>query len=342
MIVTSTPLRISFVGGGSDLPAFTDGPWAEEGAVVSSTIGLKTHVVINTRQAPGKRYRLSYSQTEEVDGLLDIKHDIIREALCYRLGTQTVPNPSLHKGIEITSIADVPYGTGLGSSSSFAVGLLHALHIMGNSSFTWSDLARQACHVEIDRCHKPIGRQDQYAAAFGGLTFYTFCQGEVRVEPIIILPEVKRQIQSNLLLLWTGRTRDASVPLKAQSTEIALSDSRERASIRAMANLAYALRARLQGGDPHAIGEHMRAAWALKKSLPGVADNQINHWCQQAASAGREEAEPFGVKLLGAGGGGCLLVYALKERHKDIIEATGLAPLPVELTSKGSTLVAKS
>lgn len=331
MIITKTPLRISFVGGGSDLPAYTDGPRGEVGAVVSAAIDL--HIYVAVHQHFSHRTRVAYSRIEDVPHPSYLKHDIARECMKHLLPDQG------EAGFEITSVADVPYGTGLGSSSSYAVGLVHALRVITGKTTEAHQLATDACAIEIEACDKPVGRQDQFAAAYGGLNLFEFARGMGGVvrQPIIMTSQHLEELQNNLMLLWTGRTREASDHLKVQAPRIA-EDSRDRASVRSMANLAYELRDRLKDGDIHAVGYIMSAAWALKKSLPGVADDQINYWCQLAREA-IPNGRPFGIKLLGAGGGGCLLVYAPRMYHMDILSAVSLRQIPFQFSRTGSELI---
>src|SRR5882757_8809754 len=209
MIISKTPLRMSFVGGGSDLSVFYR---KYGGAVVSTAINKFVYVTVNKKF--DDRIRLSYSKTEDAKSAEKIKHPLVREAL-QMLG--------IRGGVEITSIADIPgKGTGLGSSSSFTVGLLNALHAFADRYASAEKLAQESCTIEIERCGEPIGKQDQYAAAFGGFSFIQFNPNDsVSVEPIICQRETMRQLEKNLVVFYTGITRSASAILKTQSNAVA-------------------------------------------------------------------------------------------------------------------------
>jgi len=216
MIISKTPLRMSFVGGGSDLPVFYR---KHGGAVVSTAINKFVYVTVN--QKFDDRIRLSYSKTEDAKSAEKIKHPLVREAL-QMLG--------IRGGIEITSIADIPAkGTGLGSSSSFTVGLLNALHAFANRYAAAEKLARESCTIEIERCGEPIGKQDQYAAAYGGFNLIEFNPDDsVSVEPIICKRETLRHLQENTLVFYTGITRSASALLKTQSATMASDKAKQK------------------------------------------------------------------------------------------------------------------
>ncbi|MBI5384060.1 MAG: GHMP kinase [Verrucomicrobia bacterium] len=304
MIISRTPLRMSFVGGGSDLPAFCR---RFGGAVVSTAIDKYVYVTVNPKF--DHRIRVSYAKTEEVGSVAKIKHPLVREAMRL-LG--------LDGGIEITSIADIPSrGTGLGSSSSFTVGLLHALHAYAGRYAAAEQLAREACHIEIDRCSEPIGRQDQYAAAYGGLNFIQFhADDSVSVDPIVCKRETLRALQENILSFYTGITRRSAGVLKDQQEVMASQRSKQRVMKR-MVQLAHDLRAELQKNNLAAFGELLHENWEFKRSLTGgISTAQIDRWY---ALARREGAR--GGKLLGAGSGGFLMFYAPRERHDAIARA---------------------
>lgn len=324
MIITRAPFRISFAGGGSDLSAFTN---YYDGAVVSATIDLGVTVILKERFEGG--LRVAYSRVEDVKDNSLLENDLVRHAL-EKFG--------LHTDLEIVSVGDVPHSLGLGSSSSFLVALIQALRAHNGLSWSWLSLAKDACDVEIVRAGRCAGLQDQYAAAFGGLTFYKFTRyGQVIPDPIDLPDPLLRSLESRLLLLWTGRYKDTHEVLKGQIKAIQEGEVGHRASILAMANLAHKLRDGLKDGDIDAVGEVMQAAWSLKKMLPGVSDSQIDIWCRAAAEA--VAPDPFGCKILGAGGGGCLLVYAPVEKHQNVIEATGLRQIPFRLVPGGCRLL---
>ena len=306
MIISRTPLRISFVGGGSDLPVFYR---RFTGAVVSSAIDQFVYVTINKKF--DEKIRVSYSRTEEVRSVERLKHPLVREAMKLL---------DIHGGVEITSVADIPArGTGLGSSSSFTVGLLHVLHAYAERYASSEQLAREASLIEIERCGEPIGKQDQYAAAFGGLNFIQFnADDSVIVEPIICKRDTIQAIQNHILIFYTGLTRSASSILKHQQSALA-SEKRKQQVMRRMVELAHELRRELQRNRVASFGEILHQGWLLKKSLTaGISSEALDHWYSRARKAGA-----LGGKLLGAGAGGFFLFYAPPERHEAICRALG-------------------
>ena len=308
MIISRTPLRISFAGGGSDLPVFYR---RFGGAVVSTSIDQFVYVTINKKF--DEKIRVSYSRTEEARSVERIKHPLVREAMKLL---------EIQGGVEITSIADIPArGTGLGSSSCFTVGLLHVLHAYSERYASAEQLAREASLIEIERCGEPIGKQDQYAAAFGGLNFIQFHQDDtVTVDPILCQRDTVSQIQANLLFFFTGLTRSASDILRRQRSALATEKKKQQVT-RRMADLAGDLRRELQLNRLSSFGEILHEGWRLKKSLAsGIASGPIDDWYLRARKAGAA-----GGKLLGAGAGGFLMFYAPLDRHEAIARA--LSPL---------------
>ena len=304
MIISRTPLRMSFVGGGSDLPVFCR---KFGGAVVSTAIDQYVYITVNKKF--DENIRVSYSKTEEARSVDRIKHPLVREAM--KLA-------GLRGGVEITSVADIPArGSGLGSSSTFTVGLLHALHAHAGRHASAEQLAREACEIEIDRCGEPIGRQDQYAAAFGGLNFIRFNPDDsVVVEPIICQRETLRAVQEHILVFYTGITRSASAILQHQ--QAALAGERKKQNVtKKMVALAHDLRRDLQANRVAAFGEIIHEGWLLKKSLTkGISTDLIDDWYDKARRAGA-----VGGKLLGAGTGGFLMFYSPPDRHEAIAHA---------------------
>jgi D-glycero-alpha-D-manno-heptose-7-phosphate kinase len=314
---------MSFVGGGSDLPAFYR---RFGGAVVSTAIDKYVYVTVNPKF--DHRIRVSYSKTEEVETVAKIKHPLVREAMRL-LG--------MDGGMEITSIADIPSrGTGLGSSSSFTVGLLHALHAYAGRYAAAEQLAREACLIEIERCAEPIGRQDQYAAAYGGLNFIQFHPDDsVSVDPIVCKRETLRALQENILSFYTGITRKASGVLKNQQEIMASQRGKQRVMQR-MVQLAHDLRAGLQKNDLALFGDLLHENWELKRSLTGgISTEQIDRWYALARKEGA-----LGGKLLGAGSGGFLMFYAPRERHEAIARAlAGLRRVDLGFEPQGSKII---
>ncbi|MFH7320752.1 GHMP kinase [Desulfurivibrio sp. D14AmB] len=323
MIISRTPLRMSFVGGGSDLPSF----YREYGgAVVSTAIDKYIYVTVNRKFDNG--IRVSYSVTEEVEQVADIRHELVRESLKFL---------ELDGGIEITTIADIPSrGTGLGSSSSFTVGLLHVLNAFQHRYVSSAQLGEDSCRIEIDICGEPIGKQDQYAAAFGGFNLIEFKPDEsVLVSPLICRPETIAAIEQGIMVFYTGITRSASKLLRRQSEDMAASVDK-RTGMRRMVELAYLLGEELQRNNVSAFGEILHENWELKKSMTaGVSNPEIDQWYDAARSAGAQ-----GGKLLGAGAGGFLMFYAPPYQHQAIREALpGLRQVPMGFEPLGSRII---
>jgi len=323
MIISRTPLRMSFVGGGSDLPAYYR---RFGGAVVSTAINKFVYITVNEKF--DHRIRVSYSKTEEANSVARIKHPLVREAMKL-LG--------IEGGLEISSIADIPSkGSGLGSSSSFTVGLLHALHAWSQRYASAEQLAKEACEIEIDRCGEPIGKQDQFAAAFGGLNFIQFNQDDsVSVEPILCKRETLERLQENILVLYTGITRSASGILKNQQAGVAAQKSKQKMLGR-MVELALEIKTELQRNNLDAFGEIIHANWELKKGLAQqISTSVIDDWYEKARQHGA-----IGGKLLGAGTGGFLMFYAPREKHEAITRALSkLRKIEIAFEPQGSKII---
>jgi len=323
MIITRTPLRISFAGGGSDLAAFYE---RESGAVVSTAIDKYIYITVNPKF--DHKIRASYSITEIVDSVGELKHELIREGL-HLLG--------MKEGIEITSISDIPsQGTGLGSSSSYTVGLLNALYAFKGHMAGAERLANEACHIEIDRCRKPIGKQDQYIAAYGGLRYIRFNPDEsVFSDPILCSPDTRKRLHNRLLMLYTGLTRSADNILSEQTRETQ-SNETKRASLRRMVNLADQLCEALSRNDIDAFGEILHTGWLEKQKLAAnISNGRIDEWYERARANGA-----IGGKLLGAGGGGFLLLYADPAHHAGICRVLPeLQPIPFNFCPEGSKVI---
>jgi len=323
MIISRTPLRISFAGGGTDLQAFYA---RERGAVLSSAIDKYVYITVNRKF--DNKVRASYSVTEIVDRAADLKHELIRAAL------QLV---GIAGGVEITSISDVPsQGTGLGSSSSYTVGLLNALYAFTGRVAGAERLADEACRIEIELCGKPIGKQDQYIAAYGGLQHIQFNPDEsVFVDPIPCRRELRERLQSCLLMLYTGLTRSANDVLGEQRKNTEQNGAATE-GLRRMRDLADQLRDSLSAGNVDGFGEVLHAGWMLKRTLAaGISSPAIDGWYDLARRHGA-----VGGKLLGAGGGGFLLLYAHPDRHADIARALPeLRPIPFRFEPQGSKII---
>lgn len=323
MIISKTPLRMSFVGGGSDLPTFYK---RSEGAVISITINKYIYITVNEKF--DSDIRVSYSKTENVKSVAEIQHPIVRE---------TLKKLNIEGAIEITSMADIPARTGLGSSSSFTVGILNALHAYQKEFASPERLAREASELEIEILKEPIGKQDQYAAAYGGLNFIRFhTDGRVSVDPIICREETYRRLKKNILVLYTGVTRSASKILHEQNTNTKLNSGGRFEVIEKMVRFAYDLRAELQKNNLDAFGEILNENWMLKQKLASnISNNLINQWYEIGLKHGA-----LGGKLLGAGGGGFLMFYAPHEKHQQIIYALpALRPIHFEFDYGGSKII---
>ncbi len=322
MIVSKTPLRMSFVGGGSDLPAFYRD---EPGAVLSTSIDKYMYIAVNSKF--DGRIRISYSKTEDVRWPGEVEHPLVREALAIT---------GIEGGIEIASMADIPSrGSGLGSSSTYTVGLLNALHAYKNEYVSKEQLARQACEIEIDRCGEPIGKQDQYAAAYGGLNLIRFYPDEtVSVDPVICSPELLRTLEASMLVFFTGRTRSASAVLEEQSRAMRVTD--RRMFVRRMAQLAFDLKAELESGSLDNFGSILNENWQLKSQLTtGISDPQIDAWYRTGVANGAA-----GGKLLGAGNGGFLMFFAPPQWHSAIVRSLiDLQPVTFRFDRAGAQIV---
>lgn len=322
MIVSKTPLRMSFVGGGSDLPAF----YREEmGAVLSTSIDKYMYICIN-RKFDG-RIRISYTRTEEVERREEVEHPLVREALDL---------VGIDGGIEIASMADIPSkGSGLGSSSTYTVGLLNALYAYRNQFAPKEKLASQACEIEIDRCGEPIGKQDQYAAAYGGLNLIRFHPDDsVSVDPVICKPSLLQEMEDSTLVFFTGRTRSASAVLSNQSAAMKTID--RRMLMRRMVQLAFEMKEQLESGTLEHLGNLLDENWRLKAQLTsGITDPQIDAWYASGIAHGA-----LGGKLLGAGNGGFMMFYAPQERHAQIRAALSeLEPIKFRFDRTGAQIV---
>ncbi|MBQ9633256.1 MAG: GHMP kinase [Lachnospiraceae bacterium] len=320
MIITKTPFRMSFCGGGSDMPDFYR---QHGGCVVSTSINRYMFISIHP-YFDEKQTALKYSQTEIVDNIADIHHRIYRQVL-EDMGIS---------GVEITSTADVPSGTGLGSSSSFTVGLLHSLYCFKGKYVAKNKIAEEACDVEINRLGNPIGKQDQYAAACGGLNFITFHQDDsVSVEPIIMRGETMRALQENIVVYYTGLTHDANKILSEQKQNI--SEKKKTDNLLHMCELARVMKKALEHDELSDFGKILDEGWQRKKELASsIANPQIDEMYNRAMANGA-----VGGKLLGAGGGGFLLFYCEKYKQKRLDEALGLKRFPVSFEHDGTSVV---
>jgi|TARA_B100001996_G_scaffold7178_1_gene6053 D-glycero-alpha-D-manno-heptose-7-phosphate kinase len=322
MIISRTPLRVSFCGGGTDIDEFSMAE-SSGGRVVSTAINKYVYVTMNRRF--DDRIRISYSSMEDVDSVSQIQHGLVREAL--RL-------TGIESGVEITTIADIPgRGTGLGSSSSVTVGLLNAMHSFQGRNPSKEQLAEEACKIEIEIMGAPIGRQDQYAAAFGGINSIRFGDEGVTVEPIEIGNDMLSNISSNFTLVFTGMTRSASKVLSEES-EDEQDKSRRMRVIRDHAEKAAMM---FQNGDLDSIGGLLNETWNAKRGISSLITNQsIDELHEKVMSSGAK-----GAKLLGAGNGGFLLVYGDGGLRETLMGELGseFRMFPLEIDFSGSVII---
>lgn len=319
MIITKTPLRISFTGGGTDIQDYYQ---VNGGAVVSAGIDKSIYITVNRKF--DNRIRVSYSETEIVDDAAELRHELVRE--CLKL-------VGITGGIEITSIADIPSGTGLGSSGAFTVGLLNALHTYAGDSLSAGELARQACQVEIDILKHPIGKQDQYAAAYGGLSYFRFLpDGSVTRQKILLDDRNKRDMRQKLLLFYTGKTRSADSILSEQKQNTAS----RLATLDFMRKQADEMYSELTtNGFNERFGKALHQGWMKKRSLAkGISNEDINTCYEKAIAAGAT-----GGKLLGAGGGGFLLFYCDEDKQAAVTRSVGLPLTDFHVTTRGSRVI---
>jgi len=319
--MVKTPFRISLVGGGTDLPAFYQKNGY--GAVVSMAIKKYMYVMIHPYFHD--KLRVKYSQTEDVDSIDQLKHPLARE--CLRM-------MKLNTGIEIASIADIPAGLGLGSSSSFTVCLLHALHAYQGRHVTKERLASEACQIEIDQLKEPIGKQDQYAAAYGGLNFVRFnADGSVKVDRFLNNTKLLSELMQRLLIFYIGRPRSARNILTEQQNSIG--EGEKFKSGQQLVKLTHDMQEALISGKMDHIGEILHEGWMLKRGLASnITDSDIDRIYSFGLNAGAS-----GGKLLGAGAGGFMLFYCDPDAKKNIREKIGLREICIEGDGEGSKVI---
>ncbi len=326
MIVSRAPVRFSLGGGGTDLLAYAS---RFGGYVVSAAIDKYIYVTANKRFYPD--IRLAYSKTEIKARVDDVEHPIFREAL--RLCGIT-------SGIELTSVADLPSNTGLGSSSAFTVALLNALHTYRREFVSSDKLAEEACHLEIDVLGEPVGKQDQYISAFGNVTAFTFdTDGTVHVEPVPAKDEVLDELESNLVILYTGIERPARVVLKEQGDRLRDLDEETVQRMHRIKELGHEVHRLLAAGDVDRYGELLHDHWMKKRGLASkMTDDAIDEHYEAARRAGA-----IGGKLMGAGGGGFFMFYVRpgdRRRFVEVMAARGLRQLRFRFDVDGARIVA--
>ena len=325
MIIARSPLRISLGGGGTDLPSYYR---EHTGFVMAAAIDKYVYVTIHEMFAEG--ILLKYSRMERVSTPDEIQHPIIREAI-------KLVEPRTNR-LEITSLADIPAGTGLGSSGSFTTALLRALHALNRNFLTPRELAEQACYIEIERLGEPVGKQDQYIAAFGGITCFTFLpDGHVEVEPLRLDAETLHNLEDNLALFFTGYTREASSILREQDSRSRQGDREMIEHLHVVKELGYESRRALERGDLRRFAELMNVHWEHKKARSGGMTNpRIDEYYQLGLRNGA-----LGGKLIGAGGGGFLMFYAEdKTRLRRAMTQAGLREVRIRFDFEGTRLLA--
>ena len=320
MIIVQTPLRISFFGGGTDFRAF----FMEEGGCVLSS-AIDKYIFVTIKERFDNKLRIGYTQTEMVDDVGQIHHDLIRESLRVT---------RIDRGVEITTMGDIPSeGSGLGSSSTVTVGALHAMYAYLGEIVTAERLAREACTIEIESLKRPIGIQDQYIAAYGGLRFFEFLSdGQVTAEKVRLSSEAQRALNDNFMLFFTGVSRHSSSILKEQVDNL-----KDRLSeLREIKQMAYEARCAIEAENIDVLGVLLHQSWELKKRLAGTISNgSINEMYEAARGAGA-----IGGKIAGAGGGGFLLLYVPRDRQNQVrLKLSRLQELPFRLEADGTKVI---
>jgi len=327
MIITRSPLRISLGGGGTDLPSYYR---THEGFLIAAAIDK--YVYITLHDTFQKEIIIKYSNTERVSHPDEIKHPIIREAL-KMLDIRS-------ENFELASLADIPAGTGLGSSSSFTCALLKALHVYNKSFVKPDDLAEEACHIEIDILHEPIGKQDQYISAYGGINCFTFCKdNRVKTENLNISNETLYDLEDHLLLFFTGYSRFASDVLKEQDDKSKVNDPVIIDNLNFIKELGYKSKLAFERGDLDEFAHLMNVHWEQKKQRSNtISNNRINTWYDLGIKNGA-----LGGKLIGAGGGGFLMFYAENNKKlRKTMAREGLQEIRFRFDFDGSKVVTTS
>ncbi len=326
MIITRTPLRISLGGGGTDLPSYYT---EREGFVLAAAIDKYVYIGINRTFA--EDYRIKYSSLEQVKSIPEIQHPIVREVLA----KQQVP-----PAVEIVSLADIPAGTGLGSSGTFTVGLLRAIYALKREHVSAADVAEEACHIEIVVLNQPVGKQDQYIASFGGLTCFDFHRdGTVEASPLLIADDTLYDLEENLVMFFTGYSREAGSVLSDQKRRSEARDEEMLTNLDTVKALGLSVKKALESGDTRRFGEVMHEHWLNKRARSNeISNSQIDDWYDLGVNNGA-----VGGKLVGAGAGGFLLFYA--EDRLALRRAMAKAELPevrFSFDHEGSKLIARA
>ena len=324
MLITRSPLRISFGGGGTDLPSYYQ---KHSGFLIAAAIDKYVYITLHQTFVP--ELIIKYSKLERIHSVAEVEHPIIREAL-QMTGIEAA-------SLEITSMADIPAGTGLGSSGSFTTALLKAFHAHKKNLVHPADLAKQACEIELNRLREPIGKQDQYIAAFGGITCFKFnADGSVEAWPLKISEETLFNLEDNLLLFFTGYSRSASTILKEQDDRSKKSDKEMIDNLHFVKELGRQSQIALEAGDLHEFARLMDVHWHRKKERSSqMSNHQINEWYDCAMENGA-----LGGKLIGAGGGGFLMFYADdKARLRHALRSKGLTEVRFRFDFEGTKVL---
>lgn len=322
MVITKTPFRLSFLGGGSDLAEFyTRSPGAALSITINQYMYIQTHKFFHEDQI-----RVKYSKTEDVTNIADLQHPIVREVL---------KKFDVSGALEISSIADIPGGTGLGSSSAFTVGLIQNMNARFGKYISKEQLAEEACDIEINKLHEPIGKQDQFAAACGGLQVYNFNPtGFVSTEKVLLQKDVLQTFQDHLLLLYTGKTRSAGSVLSEQKQNIQ-QNSDKFLILKDMVSLVDEGKKALYKADFNEFGRLLDLGWTLKKKMASkISDTELDDYYEKAKQKGA-----VGGKILGAGGGGFFLLLADPKKHDAITQSLGLRKVSFKFEDEGSKVI---
>lgn len=325
MIVTRTPFRIPLGGGGTDLPSYYS---RYGGFIFSAAINKYMYICIN-RPAADDLIRIKYSRSETIDSIKEIKHELVRESLRYT---------GIENNIEIASMADVPAGTGLGSSGSYLVGLLKGLHELKRENVSTQELAEEACRIEIDILKKPVGKHDQYLAAFGGFTVMDIDKdGKVKVSRANLSRDTLEALENKLVLYFTGVSRDSSTILNEQSAQAKIKESEITRCLTRIKEIGIEIRDSLEKGNLRNFGELLDEHWQTKKRMSDKISNpKIDNLYELAKKNG-----VLGGKIMGAGGGGFFLFYCDgdKKKLRQVMAKTGLKEMPFNFDSEGSKVL---
>ena len=325
MIITRTPLRMPIGGGGTDLPGF----YEKYGSFFISA-AIDYYIYIAVKRRPIKGIRLGYSQIEEVKTIEEINHKIIKACLKYmEIDTQ--------RGLEITSIGDLPSGTGMGSSGSFTVGLLNALHHLKKQAVPAHVLAQEACHINMDLLKEPSGKQDEYISSYGGIMCFEINkQGKVNAYPLKISYQTVSSLQNNLLMFYTGIARSSSIVLAKQKEATVRNDPKMLFNLKKIQEIGYEIKEALEKGDTTRFGKLLDKHWRVKREREATSTSQINNWYDIAIKNGA-----LGGKIMGAGGGGFFAFYVedKKEKLRNALAKEGLEEVRYHFDFEGTKLL---